>query len=235
MQTFYNYFKNHPFGINGLFAFPLLVFVVLMGDYFPLKSPEGYQSFIIAFEFTKTIQDINLLFSGLSVDEIQRINIGNYIDFSFMLTYSLFLISLFRKASKEFNKKWLKVGILLAAVALFSDILENLILLKITEIYLANLNESLFSQLLEKLHLITWLKWGTLTFNFLLFSVEIFRKNWLGKTVAFFCFLPVAVGFWAIGGTPIAITYFTNSIFLAFTVLIIYSFFYKKENKPANL
>ena len=224
-----NYFKNHPFGINGLFAFPLLVFVVLMGNYFPLKTPEGYQSFIIAFEFAKTIQDINLLFSGLSANEIQRIDIGNYIDFGFMLTYSLFLIFLFKKASIVFNKKWLKVGILLAMLALFSDILENLILLKITGIYLANLNESLFSPLLEKLHLITWLKWGTLAFTFLFFAVELIKNNWLLKTVAFFCILPFAFGIWALGNSPVSISAFTNSIFAVFAFLVIFSFFYKSK------
>ena len=114
------YFKKHPFAITGLFAIPLLVFIGLMGDYFPLKTPEGYQSFIVAFEFAQTIQDINVLFSSLSEIEIQKIDIGNYIDFGFMLTYSLFLISLFKKASKEFNKKWLAAGILLAVIALFS-------------------------------------------------------------------------------------------------------------------
>ena len=202
-----------------------------MGSYFPLKVPMGFQSFIVAFEFAKSIQDLNLLFSGLSEMEIQMTDIGNYIDFGFMLTYSLFLISLFKIASKEFNRQWLNIGILFTIIALFSDFFENFILLKITEIYLSNLNESLFIPLLKKLHFITWLKWGTLTFAFLLFSVELIKRNWFSKTVAFFCILPFALGIWALGDSPTALTYFTNSVFGTFTFLVIYSFFYKKGSK----
>ena len=150
MKIFYRYFKNHPFAKSGLLAIPLLIFIVLMGDYFPKKTPEGFQSFIVAFEFAQSIQDLNVLFSGLSAEEIQKIDIGNYFDFGFMLTYSIFLISLFRKASKEFKRKWLITGILFSVIALFSDFFENLILLEITKVYSTNLNESLFLPLLNK-------------------------------------------------------------------------------------
>jgi len=223
-------FKTHPFAKNALLAVPLVIFVLLMDMYFPQKTPVGFQSFIVAFEFAQTIQDLNLLFSGLSVNEIQKIDIGNYIDFGFMLTYSLFLIVLFKKAAKEFNKKWLIVGVLMAIIALLTDFFENLILLKITEIYLANLNELLFIPLLEKLHFITWLKWGSLAFAFLFFSIELVKRNWFSKIVAFFCLPPFAFGIWALGGAPIAITYFTNSVFGAFTFLFVFSFSYKTNS-----
>ncbi len=230
MKIIHYYFKKHPFAIIGLFALPLLGIMVFMGGYFPKKTPEGFQSFIVAFEFAKTIQDLNVLFSDLSEIEIQKIDIGNYVDFGFMLTYSLFLISLFKKASKEFIKKWLIFGILLAVIALLSDFFENLILLEITEIYSNHLNESLFITLLKELNLITWFKWGSLSLAFLLFSVELLKRNWLAKTVAFLCILPVAIGIWALDESPVSITYFTNSVFGAFTILIIYSFVYRREN-----
>jgi len=173
------YFKTYPFAKIGLLAIPLLAFIFLMDNYFPKTAPAGFQSFIIAFEFAQTPADIFLLFKNISPQTIINIDLGNYFDFGFMLTYSIFLGLMFRKATLIFKKKWLLIGIPLTIIILGSDVVENIFLLEITKIYSLHINELVLLPLLQKLHFITWLKWGTLSLAFLLFAVELFKRSWL--------------------------------------------------------
>lgn len=223
-----NYLDSHPFAKAGLIAIPLLLFIVGMDYYFPKTAPGGFKSFIVAFEFAKTPEDIHVLLDSLSVTEIKNTETGNYIDFGFMLFYSVFLSLFFHQATSVFNKKWAFLGIPLSIVVFFSDLFENVILLKITNVYLAALQDSVYLPLLKGLHIITSLKWFGLAAAFFMVSILLFRKGWLSKFAAISAILPLGI---AIGGnmqSPNGITVFTNSIFLAFGVLILYSFIFRK-------
>jgi hypothetical protein len=223
------YLDSHPFAKAGLFAISLLFFIVGMDHYFPKNAPAGYKSFIVAFEFARTPEDVHALLDSLSVTEIINTETGNYIDFGFMLFYSVFLSLFFLQASSVFNKKWAFLGIPLSIVVFFADLFENVILLKITKAYLAALQDSVFLPLLKGLHLITSIKWFGLAAAFFMVSILLFRKGWLSKFAAISAILPLGI---AIGGnmqSPNGITLFTNSIFLAFGVLILYSFIFRKS------
>lgn len=223
------YFKNHPFSPTGLFIFPILVLAFFMEFYLPSDTPEGYKSFIVAFEFAKTPAEIHGLFSGLTPESIQNIDMANYIDFGFMLAYSLFLGLMFRKAAFVFKRRWLLWGVLLSVFIFVADFAENIMLLNITKIYrMGNGTETLIP-VLKNLQLFTWLKWGGLAITFVLFFFGMKKNTGLAKFTAAALVLPFPLAFWALGHNPIAETWFVFSVFGAFTALFVIAFTFKKE------
>lgn len=224
-----NFFKNRLFSKNGLLAVPLLVLMVLMRLYFPKIAPEGFQSFIAAFEFAKTPEQIHILFNGFTATDFRNADIGNYLDFGFMLIYSLFLFQFFKIATKYFGKKWLVAGIPLTIVVLFADISENICLLQITSIYTPEINATELLPLLQMLHIITWIKWGGLAIIFALFSIKLMGKNILSSIESIVFIGPAILSFWAITNDPVGISNFVLSVNLAFFLLILYSFRFKAK------
>jgi hypothetical protein len=200
-----------------------------MQSYFPENKNNDFGSFIIAFEFATSIQDIQLLFQGLTIAEIKNIDLGNYIDFGFMIAYSILIAYIFVRSAREFKRKWLFAGLFLAVIILLSDFSENLILLKISKIYVLNENESLMIPLLKKLNVVTWLKWGGLAFTFFIFYEVLVRLNWFYKALGLICLFPFLFMLVTRNFTPEKITIFTSSIFVCFFVVVIFGVSYKRR------
>lgn len=224
-----NFFKNRPYSINGLLAVPILFFTIFMGTYFPKIAPEGFKSFILAFEFAQTPAETNSLFMNLSEETIKNINTGIYIDYGFMVVYSLFLILFFFKSSQISNAKWLLGGIPLTIVIFFGDFFENIFLLKITHFYSSGLINTEIESVLQDLHIITWIKWEGLAIAFLMISFYLFKGKWLSKIGAAFCILPFVLSFIALNNSPFILSLFTLSVSIGFGVLIFYSFLFQKS------
>ena len=224
------YFNKHPFAPTGLFIFPILVLVFFMEFYLPSDAPEGYKSFIVAFEFAKTPLEIQTLFTGLSSETIKNIDKANYIDFGFMLAYSLFLGLIFKKAAKVFKKRWLFLGIFLSAFIFLADFTENIFLLNITKIYLSGSEIEILISILKILHLVTWLKWGGLAMAFVLFFFGMKKNTGLAKFTGAALLLPFPLAFWALTHNPVAETWFVFSVFGAFAALFVFAFAFKKES-----
>ena len=224
-----NYFQTHPFSKVGLLVIPLLFFIILMGQFFPNKAPEEFSSFIIAFEFAKIPADIQQLFNGLNEKIIRNVNIGNYLDYGFMATYTLLLALSSLKFSKEFDKKWLRMGIFLAMLAFIGDFTENIYLLRLSDDFLAKASKESFISNLACLHFFTWLKWGGLSVCFAFLSYLFFKGKWYSKIVGVTFMLPLLFLLTIPGNRPQMLTIFTNIIFLCFTLLIVYLFIYQKE------
>jgi hypothetical protein len=212
-----------------MFAIPMLLYTISMEIFYPKTYPEGFQSFIVAFEFAKTPEQIHQLFNGFTSEIFRNINIGNYIDFGFMATYSMFLVLFFQKAAKTFNKKWLLFGIPLSVIVLLADVTENFFLLKITGIYTPVIADSELTPVLQKLHIATWIKWGGLSVIFALFSVKSLGKRILSHIEGIVFFVPVLFSFWAISNDPMGVSRFTLSILLAFFLLLFYCFWHKDK------
>jgi len=223
------YFKKHPFAKIGILAIPMLIFTVLMDIFFPKTNPDGFQSFIIAFEFAKTPEQIHQLFSGFTAETFADINIGNYIDFGFMLTYTLFLVLFFKNAAKIFNKKWLLTGIPLSVIVLFADVMENIYLLRITGMYSPEVTDAALTSVLNKLHIFTWIKWGGLAVIFALFSVKSMGRRIIAHIEGIVFIIPFLFSFWALSNDPMGISRFTLSIALAFFLLLFYCFWHKTK------
>jgi len=223
------YFQTHPFSKIGLLAIPMLALVIIMEFYFPKVNPEGFQSFIVAFEFAKTPNQIHQLLNELDANTLKNINIGNYIDFGFMIAYTLFLVLFFKKAAKTFNKNWLLAGIPLSVIVLIADVIENILLFQITAMYSATIADADLIAVLNKLHAATWIKCGGLAIIFALFSVKSFGKKILTHIEGIVFVFPLLFVFWAISNDPIGVTRFTLSIALAFFLLLFYCFWQKTK------
>lgn len=221
------YFKTHPFAKIALLAIPMLMFMIIMEIFFPKTNPEGYQSFIVAFEFAKTPEQIHSLFNGFTAETFRNINIGNYFDFGFMFTYSLFLGIFFFKASKTFKKKWLMTGIPFSVIVFIADFIENVYLLQITGMYMPDIADTALIPILNKLHIVTWIKWGGLAVIFAIFSVRSMGPRILSHIEGVVFVIPVIFSFWAISNEPMGVSRFTLSIALAFFLLLFYCFWYK--------
>jgi hypothetical protein len=224
-----NYFKTHPYAKTGLLVIPVILLIVAMENFFPDFSPDGFPNFIVAFEFTNTLQDLNLLLDPLSPTEIGKIDEGNYIDFGFMMAYSLFLILFFRKTYKIYGSQFLLAGIPISILILAADFYENFLLLKITDTYLKSGIAAGMQLLLDQLHIVTWVKWQGLAIAFLLLFPVLIRGKSLSKITAILCLLPIIQGilYWV---SPVfTIAGFTLSVFGAFGVLFILSFAFRKE------
>lgn len=224
-----NYFKTHPFARIGLFAIPMLVFTVLMETFFPKINTSEYQNFIVAFEFASTPEQIHQLFEGFSADTFRNIDIGNYIDFAFMITYTLFLVLFFKKAANTFNMKWLLTGIPFSMIVLLADAMENIYLLQITGIYTPDISDAELIPVLKNLHTVTWIKWGGLALIFALYSVKAIGKRVLLHIEGVVFVFPFILLFWAVSNDPMGISRFTLSIALSFFLLLFYCFWHKTK------
>lgn len=229
MKSMKLYLRTHPFSKIGLTSVVfILFFMILMNITFPNKPIEGYGSFIIAFEFARSVSDIQLVLNGLTLAEIKNTDLGNYFDFGFMLSYSCFLVLMFLKFSKVFQQRRILFGVILVATVLFSDFFENRILLQITSVFTKHENLNLMLPLLEKLNLITCTKWSSLAVLFVLFASRLLRLNFFYKILGVVCLLPTLFGILATNQHPANIGLFTSSIFGAFGVLFLFSFVFKK-------
>jgi len=237
MSGFQRIGKSRPFLVSTVIISLILIsFLMAMQSYFPENKNNDFGSFIIAFEFATSIQDIHLLFQKLTIAEIKNIDLGNYIDFGFMLTYSLLIAYIFVRSAREFKRKWLFIGLLFSVFVLACDFSENLLLLKISEIYMSNENESLMIPLLKKLNMLTWLKWGGLAFTFFIFYEVLMRLNWFYKVLGLICLFPFLFILVTRNFTPEKISILTSSIFVCFFVVVIFGVTYKKRplEKPTT-
>jgi len=192
MKQIRKFQEAHPFfNVVLILTLFIILFFILMRMYFPPGEFQGYSSFIVAFEFARCIQDVFNLLQTFSAEDIGKIDIGNYLDFGFMISYSLLLGYLFVKSAKIFKKRWLIIGIPLAIIIFIGDLFENIILLRITHIYVANLDESEIVQLVDKLQIITWVKWGSLAFAFFIFYEVLRRLHWFFKISGLVCLFPL--------------------------------------------
>lgn len=224
-----HYFKTHPFAKIGIIAIPLLLFMILMEIFFPKTHPEEIHSFIIAFEFANTPEQIHQLFNGFTAETFRNIEIGNYIDFGFMITYTLFLVLFFNNAAKTFHKKWLLAGIPLSIIVLSADIVENVYLMQITGMYSPAVTDAELISVLNKLHIVTWIKWGGLAVIFALFSVKSMGRRIFAHIEGVVFTIPVLFSFWALSNDPMGISRFTLSITLAFFLLLLYCFWHEAK------
>ena len=212
-----------------MLVIPLLLFIILMGQFFPKEAPEGFPSFIVAFEFAQTPADLQLLLGNFSSNAIHKIDVGNFLDFGFMLTNTALLILSFLKFSKTFHKKWLKLGAGLAIIIFLADFSENIFLRRLTDNFLTSAPEETIVSNLTGLHIFTWIKWGVLAVAFSLFYSIFCKRKWYIGIVGIVFIFPLFLLVAAPEHTPQILTIFTNTIFLCFALLIVYLFMYRKK------
>jgi hypothetical protein len=150
---------------------------------FPARAGQlapGLRTPIIAFEFALTRSEVEALFgpagSELRSTLVQRIDLGNQIDFAFMALYGAFL-ALAGFALSSSRGRFVVPGIaLLAAVC---DALENLQLFTITGKLGGDYDDAL-----SRLFVFTWLKWGALALALTWLAPALGGTSRTGRVVA---------------------------------------------------
>jgi len=223
------FFQQRPFAKAGLFAIPLIICIVVMGQHFPKGEVAGYQSKIIAFEFVKNETEVRAVLDSLKAEELAGMDRGNYIDFAFMFCYGTFVSFFFLLAYRQFCTKWLQVGILLGLIVFLGDLLENIQLLNITNAYAQGPEQMEIAPFIGQLQFFTWLKWMGLGVALALAAYVFNQLGGVWKWIGWFLAIPLILSIIALSNqTPNWIERFTLSIFLGLGGLILCCFFIKK-------
>ena len=223
-----------PFVRLTLFAIPLIVCMILMRNYFPQKAISGFSQWIIAFEFVRTHTEVENVFSGLTSEILKKVDIGNKIDFAFMLFYSGFLFFFFKKAKTHYKKFWLATGQILAILAFAGDFFENMQLLHITEHYHFSGENTHLNATVQKLQCFTWLKWLALACAIsvagFVFLADKNRIKWAGLLL----FVPLLSGLVAFYlHSPDWINIFTLLVSSGLAVMLVSCFWLGRNAKQA--
>ena len=212
------------------------VLVVLMSTallfVFPSKAPgmpEGFATPIIAFEFARTAKHVQTLFgppdSPERADMVRSMNLGNKLDYIYMVLYSAFIALFSLKTAKRTGKRIFFIPAGLAGVALMGDALENIRLLAVA----GGLEAMEIEADLAALHVLTWIKWGALAMAFLFLAPHFLKGGRFAITIgviAAFCPVLGLIAFFQPGAFC---EMFSVSVALLFLLTIIYSLIYKEK------
>jgi len=221
------------FGV-GLLGIGLLPFVIYFNMLSPSldKTPEGYSSTIVAFEFVTDQVELKEVLGPLTTTEIQNIDLLNKWDFGFMLIYGSLLFGFLHKWSIISNWKFLGYFKWAALLAVICDAIENSQLLKLSASFMHNID--IENQVFDILHIATWSKWLILAFIFTVIGYSFIRHGF-NKLIGSVLLLPVVLGIVAIIGPQRVLTdYFSTSIFVAFLVVGIYALLFKAKPIPST-
>jgi len=226
------FLRDKPFRTAGFIGIVVILVSLALLGIFPKeapKMPEGFKTPILAFEFVKTNQEVVDLFgtdAEVRADLVQAFDLGNWVDFIYMVLYSAFLFSFAGTAVKQSGHKLFYVGSLLAGVILLGDLLENVQMLRITAV----IDSGNFDPQLALLPIFTWVKWGSLALYFLLISPYFFSADAIfPRIIGIVSILVFALGGAAFLNRSALNKYFALSIALMFVLMIGYSFWYRDK------
>ncbi len=224
-----------PFFRTGLIGLALIFMSIVLLFIFPARlpaMPDGFITPIIAFEFVRTVEDVKTIFGPEDTPARQAIikamDLGNKLDYIYMLLYSGLLALFSRTCARITKRKLFYIPVFLAGLALAGDALENIQLLGIT----ANIETMDIGVYLDRLHPMTWIKWGSLALIFLFLAPYFFKGGLYSKIIAvagIVCFLLAAGAFMH---RSILNELFGGITAVMFVLMIIYCFVFKTPNAP---
>ncbi len=219
---------NYPLLPLALFALPLLGCILLMNNASPPneKAREPYTSVVIAMEFVSDEGEVFDTLDPLLKEEIEGLDRLNYIDFAFMAVYSLFLGLFIQQYSAATGLPSLRPFGWVAVFVFLADLLENVMMLKITGLYLAERAD--FSPYINFLPVFTWAKWAALALTFAKIGIHFIQNRTFSKVLAIVLFVPAILMVLALAHHREWITRFTTSVFLGFICLLVFSTGYKR-------
>ena len=201
---------------------------------FPSKAPwmmDGFSTPVIAFEFVKSQSEVYKLF-GLtgSLDQlsmtqsmIRAMDLGNRLDYIYMVLYTAFLFFFSFVCAKNTRQKYYYAASFLSFAILIADAMENMQLLRIT----AKIASRDFGKELFFLHWFTWIKWGGITLVFLILSSYFFKGSIYSKIIAAMGISSFILSVLAYLNRSVFNELLGLSVALMFIMMIIYSFIYK--------
>jgi hypothetical protein len=228
---------KRPFILAGIIGICVIATSVVLLRVFPgraNKTPPGFFTPIIAFEFIRTPQEVIDLFgpseSPTHQELIRAMDLGNRIDFLYMVFYNAFLFVFCRKVASLIGGKVYLLGSVMTFVILAGDFLENIQLLGIT----SRLNSGGFEPQLALLRVFTWQKWGGIVVVFLILLPYFLKGSILSRAIAACSALCAVLGVMAYMYRGMANELFSLSVALVFLLMISYSFLYHTPGRPAE-
>jgi hypothetical protein len=222
---------KRPFLLAGIIGLGVVLCSVVLILVFPGKAgklPDGFFTPIIAFEFMQTPQEVIDLFGPPETIQheylVKAMDLGNRIDFLYMILYSAFLFAFCMKVAALRGKGIYKLGGILALVILAGDLLENLQLLGITSL----LGTGDFTRELFLLRVFTWQKWGGIVLVFILLLPHFIRDGRLSRAIGAFSVLSAVLAPAAFLHRGVLNEIFSLSVMVVFLLMISYSFLYRR-------
>lgn len=181
--------------------------------------PKGFFTPVIAFEFIQTSGELTQFFKVSQVTQYETTMLtGNYIDYGFMVLYTLFLLAVAIGIQRISGVNAMWVAILLCFTALLGDAMENIQIHQLIKHHRsADLQHPLYL-----LNIFTWLKWGSIASVFLLFSPHFLKGTLFSKLTGLCCWICFGLCGAAFFQHGIINEIFTASVVLVFLLLVIY-------------
>ena len=227
---------NKPFmkiGFLGLLVAGMSIGLMMV---FPSKAPwmmEGFATPIIAFEFVKSQTEVYKLFGlhdaldqlSMAQSMISTMDLGNRLDYIYMVLYSSFLFFFSGVCAKTTRQKYYYTGSVLSIVILFADAMENVQLLGIT----AKMTRLDFGNELFFLHWFTWIKWGGITLVFFILTPYFFKGRIYSKLMAVAGLSSFILSVLAYLHRSVLNEIMGIFVALMFVMMIVYCFIYKTK------
>jgi hypothetical protein len=227
---------KRPFILAGMIGICVIITSIILLAIFPRHAPKlpgGFFTPIIAFEFIRAPQEVMDLFGQAGSPEQQGLaramNLGNRIDFLYMVLYTAFLFVFCRRAAFIRERKVYYMGCILTPVILAGDFLENLQLLGIT----SRLGSGGFEHQLALLKVFTWQKWGGITLIFLILLPYFLQGGTLPRIIAACSAAAACLCAPAFFHPGLANELFSLSVAIVFLLMISYSFLYQHPGRSS--
>jgi len=228
---------KRPFILAGIIGICVIITSIVLLMIFPGRAhrlPPGFFTPIIAFEFIQTPQEVLDLFGPVESEQHQELvkamDLGNRIDFLYLVFYNAFLFVFCWKVSMITGRKVYLLGSLMACVILAGDFLENIQLLKIT----SRLDSGSFTPQLALLRIFTWQKWGGMVVAFLILLPYFLKGGILSRVIAACSVAAAVLSVLALTYRGIAHELFSLSVVVVFVLMISYSILYHQLERPAE-
>ena len=227
-------FDQKPLLKTGVFALLLLPCLILINSYSPPKEkiPEGYNSSILAFEFASDADEIKEVLGPLTQEERDDLDRLNYVDFGFMLLYGVFLYLFVVQLSELNGDEALSRIRWVVPVAVLADVLENVQLLKLTELFPELGSQAMLACTL--LAVFTWIKWILLALVFAFAGRSLMKMTPASKVAGLLLMFPILLAIATfITSQRMIEDLFATSVFGAFFIVFIYCLLYKRNLGPS--
>jgi len=224
-------------GFLGLMVIGMSIVLIMV---FPPKAPwmmEGFSTPIMAFEFVQSPSEVYKLFGladtpdqqsmtkTMTQSMIRAMDLGNKLDYIYMVLYSSFLFFFSFVCAKDTGQKRYYAGSMMAVVILGSDIFENIQLLRIT----AKITSLNFERELSLLHGFTWMKWGGITIVFLILAPYFLKGRMFSKLIAVTGISSFTLSVLAYFNRSALTEHMGLSVALMFIMMIAFCFIHKNE------
>jgi hypothetical protein len=218
------------FRTTGYLGVAVIVMSIVLLVVFPSKTAskvDGMITPVIAFEFLETPEEAYQLFgrepSPARDAMVAAMDLGNRLDFIYMILYTMFLSAFSTLAANESGMTLPRAGRVIAIIILLGDVLENVQLLAITE----KLAAGGFECEIGYLRLFTWVKWGGIALTLLALAPYFLKGAAFARVTGIAGILAFLLGLISFVHRSFVNELFSLSVAVMFILMIVYCFIHR--------